>query len=213
MAKFSRTEFAKKCGITLGNLSTYVGRGKVVVDVDNTIDDTNPINKKFQFERAINAEKKQLKSPTPPDGKKLIGVSIPETEQSTVEKRTAKKISDITLQKEQADLDKKLLDIALARQKLDRETGKNIPVDIVKRIISEFSKSIITNYQTYSEQLISDICFEQKIQDQERLNYIANLTKAVNKLHDQSINSARITLKNSLGSVNLEEQSDSDDQL
>lgn len=55
MALYTKKEFADICGLPTKNLSTYIGRGKVIVRDDGMIDDAEGINNLFFSKRGAKA--------------------------------------------------------------------------------------------------------------------------------------------------------------
>jgi len=209
----SRKEFCKLAGCSAANLSTYIGRDKVVLENDKKhIDTQHRVNKEFLLRRRdmgkgmVSAEPEpEPPNPEPPahQSKKLT-----KAEESA-------KISkyNLELEKLQAELDKKLVDTELARQKLSVLLGNNVPIDLVKNIITQFSKAIINNYKAFGEQQITEICHQHRINDEDRAKLIAKNTTGLNNTHKKAVNDARTQMKNAVGSTKMKEleKPDADD--
>lgn len=204
--KCDRKEFIQLAGCSKANLSTYIKRGHVVLDSDGkTIDTTNKINADFLKKR-----ESMGKTSTPPTE---VAPVLPDT--FTVLKPT-KKIKaaaegatisryNLELEKMKAELDKKLVDIELARQKLSVILGNNIPIDVVKQIISQLSTSIITNYKSFSDQQITEICHKHRIPDEDRVKFLDKNKKGLNNIHLKSVNDAQVQTKNAIGKTRKDE--------
>lgn len=221
MALYTRSEYAKFVGISKANVSTYIKRSKIFVDPEtDKIDSLHPQNNDFQKQREAIALQK-LSSEAPTKKEAPIKKSI---EQQSQPKQVAKKpvltgesVQSkylLDLRKTEVEIIKKEVDIKLAEQKLSVLQGNTVPIDLIKTIISQYSKAMITNYKSFSEQMISDLCHENRISDPVRIKFLGKFKTALNATHSKATNDAKTQLKLVIGE-NLNKESmknDNDDE-
>lgn len=215
----TRKEFLALTGIKQnGHLTTFIGRGKVVLESDGTIDTENRINKDFIASRSS-------KGISTPQAESLSGVvPVPKVVAPTKEPVSKKvkqaedkaKISkwEVDLEKAKAELEYKLVQTKLGEQRLSTLMGNNLPIEFVKEVTAQLSKAMINNYKSFSEQHISEICHKHRISESDRVKIITKNTSGLNKIHEKAINDARVQLKNAIGNSRLKEaESDEQDDL
>jgi hypothetical protein len=198
-----RSDFARLCGITSSNVTTYIQRGKIEVEPDGKhIDTTKRINQDF-----IELRKGM--------GKGAIGALGTVTEKNTTVKKQSSSVhqtvSDpkileqegqarmskyqLDIKKTEAEIEKKLVDTEVAKEKLQALRGNNIPIGIVKEIISQLSKSFINGYKAFSEQQIAEFCHQFKVSDKEKAALLSSNIKSLNLTHQKCVNDAKKHLR------------------
>lgn len=148
MALYKQAEFAQKCGIDKAYLSVNKKRGKVILNEDDLIDDSNPINKLF-FERCLARPKAiaaitdqpQDSNTEPPKPKK--DTKQGEIEFGEITQRTLDKMG-LDAQKKVAEIEKLNKEISALQRKAEKDTGKLLPTDLVtsmcKRVVHTYGK-------------------------------------------------------------------------
>jgi hypothetical protein len=215
MQYLSRKEFINYAGIkSNANYAQYVTRGKIIVEVDGTINIENKQNKDWLMSRAAKGLCPDFTSvtlgvtPEPKqEQKKTVSVSSDKSiEQIELSNSSKKKIErtvtsrhEVELEKLKAELEKKLVDTELAREKLATVKGNSVPVDLVKDIMSQFSKAIINNYKSFNEQQIAQICHKFRIEDSERVKIVSKSVTELNKIHEKAVNEAKQQFKAIIG--------------
>ena len=217
----SRAEFMQLTGISKAHLSTYIKRGKIILDTNGkTIDTEHPINadfvksqsqkqkERFQAVKEIvsGPTKQSIQVPTLSPPIKVSSKVKKVAEQTTISKYA------LELEKMQAELDKKIVDTRLAEQKLSILLGNNIPIDLVKAIIAQLSKSMITNYKSFSEQQINEFCHQFGIDETDRVKLTAKNTTGLNQIHNKAIKDAETQMKNAMGKNKLKESQSNEDE-
>lgn len=213
-----RPEFCNLAGITNANLSTYIKRGKIVLESDGkTINTERRENKDF-LESRSKSGKGALATTVVPS--QIPTVDVPQYEKQKPSRKVIKASETATiskynleLEKMQAELDKKIVDTRLAEQKLATLLGNNIPIDLVLTIIAQFSKSMINNYKPFIEQQLTEICHVYRVPEIDRVKIIATNTKGLNTIHSKAVNDARIQMKSAVGSAKLKESTNDEDEL
>jgi hypothetical protein len=223
--KLSKKDFINYAGIkSPGNFSQYVSRGKIIVESDGTIDIDLKHNRDWLQSRAskgITPEFTAVKlgvSPTTNQTQKSVKASSDKyIEPIELNEDQKKKVTnsiasrhEVELKKLVAELEKKLVDTELAREKLATIKGSNVPVSIVKDIMSQLSKSIINNYKSFSEQQISQICHKYRIDEQDRVKLVSQNVNGLNRIHEKAVNEAKKQFKASVG-ITREEKALEDD--
>jgi len=207
----TRAEFCTLAGISRANLSTYIGRDKVVLANDGkTIDTEHVINKEFLQGRKEKGKGLIANENTPskpatggasgdppePSGK-MSAAAKSEYDKKVLEKK------ELELKKMRAELDKKLVDTRVAEQKLSILKGNNIPLDVVQSIVAQFSKAIINNYKSFAEQQITEFCHKQGISEEIRIKHISENIKGLNLLHKKAVRDAKKQTKAAIGKKQL----------
>jgi hypothetical protein len=222
----SRKEFCDLAGCSKANLSTYIKRGNVLLEDDGKHIDTERRENKDFLKRRESAGKASIpgsKAPTITQQvpKAQIQEAIPPIPtpaikptrkvQRAAESATISKY-ELELEKMQADVNKKYIDTQLAEQRLSILLGNNIPIDLVKSIVSQLAKSMIQNYKSFGEQEISEICHQFSIPERDRVRFVEKNLKGLNAIHLKSVNDANMQLKSAMGLTKYKEaQTDTED--
>lgn len=210
MPKYSKSEFIEMLGLTHPALSTYIKRESIVVNSDNMIDDKHRTNADFIQKRLakiqagkVKVQKKPTGSNAPIDPVEVVELEAPPVKQSRklkkAEEETRLTLYNLTLQKSQADVEKKLVDTELAKVKLNVLQGGNIPVQYVKTILATFSKTILVDYKAFQDQLIAEFCHRNKIPDIDRSQMLSKSLTELNSIHLKAITETKNQLKNAIG--------------
>lgn len=216
----SRKEFQDLCGISRANYNTYRdARGKIIeheVDGSLLIDTDHPVNKAFYENRKQLLEKKRQDSiaEIAPAAKSIILKKEAKPAPSKKTKSTADNSKspnfftekyELETEKTRAEIAFKLAQTALSEQKLATISGNNVPMPIVLQMFSELSRSLLTGYKDYSEQLLSKFCHKHKVIDPHKIDLIAEMITGLNNTHTKCVNSARSHMKNELKRSNIKE--------
>lgn len=196
----NRKEFYELGGFTKANMATYVKRGVVVAEPDGTFDTENPTNKYFLDNRkskglAPGSVKTVQPKSTAPAEPKLETIPLTPKAKKAANNAFTDKL-ELEVKKLRAELDKKYVDTDLARQKLATVMGGNIPVDLVKEIVAQLSKSLLNNYKSYSDQLITQLCHENRVLDADRAKMLSRNLTGLNTIHSKAVDDAKMQMKN-----------------
>lgn len=205
-----RPEFCNLAGITNANLSTYIKRGKIVLESDGkTINTERRENKDF-LESRLKSGKGALATTVVPSP--IPTVDVPQYEKQKPSRKVIKASETATiskynleLEKMQAELDKKIVDTRLAEQKLATLLGNNIPIDAVVTIMVTLSKSLITNYRSIIEQDITEVSHIFRIPEKDRVEFIDKSIKKLNAAHERAVLNAKTQIRNAAGKSKLTE--------
>jgi hypothetical protein len=167
MAKYTKKEFAEKCGMATNALSVYINpkRGQVVLDEDGLVDTDNETNRRF-LEK--NRTKKSIKTdpvPTiaslPPNQAESddnlleieingVKVKIPSYEKS---EQVVKYFDALKRDKEIQKLD---LDI-------QKKAGEVIPTDPIETLIFQFKAQILNHDKITMQSFLNEISHKYSI--------------------------------------------------
>jgi hypothetical protein len=203
MALLKVSEFAEKYNLKRTNIYTYRDRKKLTI-IDGYIDTENPINKIF-----IESRETSSKVKVKPHEKPLYETTIPQTEsvENTEQyKDTEKKTKRLTSRMEDPlylefkrsnDLkDEKLKeDIRLARIRNDKIEGRLIPVDIVKRSVSEIVSRYKMTFLQQTEQLIRDVLNELLASNEKITGTCSKLTDIANESSKRAVTETKATIQ------------------
>jgi hypothetical protein len=195
MPIYSRKEYAEMCGMTGGNLSNYIKRGKVIPNEDGHIDSNDFVNAEFlalrQHKRAEFLDKKKPVAKKPKSKK-------PETAPEAAEQTTNTKVTNARLEElreideasklaaKQARLkielqnEKLETEIRLKRLAVDKAEGKVIPVELVENIITEQSDAGKVAFANGIESLIVRIAAKKELTGEERSFIKEYMTPIIN---------------------------------
>ena len=189
MGLHSKKDFAKMCGMKTGHLTTYISRGKVVQRADDKmIDDAVGINSDFLSHRretqvdkiksgADSPGKTPTSKPKNPDAPELF--DDPPDEYTTLQNRKAR-----------ADLNKKLIDIKSATLGYQILKGKHIPTEMVRDVIMELGKSILTNYKDAADAILTEFAHRTALSSTDFAEMKGVLVENLNTAHHKAITAA-----------------------
>jgi hypothetical protein len=185
MALHKRSDFAKLCGLSTGNLSNYIGRGKVLLSGD-WIDDAIPQNasflKKWQGKSTpasvVEPSQSVINTPPPEITGKSPVVASPDP---------AKVLQyDLENQIKKADLEKRQRENRLLQLKIDKLNGILIPTDLVKIVFTQHFKSVTTAFQQAADNLLMEIAKKADLST----NQVAELRGAYVNIINQAVNNS-----------------------
>jgi hypothetical protein len=204
-------ELAKMLGVHPAYIDTYIKRGNIVAD-GKLVDTTHPANASFiQHIIRKNAEKERFnavqeivveenkfvapKSDVKPSKKGTKQTQNTKQTQQSNENQGDESIYNIKIQKEQADLEKKLLDAERVRLINAKMRGENVPTKMVKNLVSQFSNSIITTYKDAADRLIMEFSHRKKLTLEEKAEMKGELISIINRAHDEAIEKTKTELE------------------
>lgn len=190
MALHTQTQFAALCGVTAANLSTYKKRGKVVVNAQSYIDDTDPTNAAFLKKRLEMGQKEVKQQPTHKNLQQPAQISTqPDTNTDFSARGTAKPATSTT-PTNIFEIDKKLklTDIELKERRIRLlqieeaiKMGKLLPNDPVQKTFISFSENLKIAYQQGSERLIVVLTQKKALTAEEQADIRNQLTAIINQ--------------------------------
>lgn len=198
MAFHTKKEFSELCGIKTKELAVYISRGKVVMSGEY-IDDKNEANASF-LRKFSEKKKASFVAPSVP------APFIPETPSVIKEERpfipevprdTSSAINPYMLERETkiAELEKKRVDIRIAKLKEDKLMGDLIPTDLVRSLIMLQSESTKFAFNEGCENLIVLIAQKKQLNATEVADIRSKLSALINKCIDNSISFSTKKLK------------------
>lgn len=146
MALIERKEFAARCGMTQGNLSNYIQRGKVILEDNGLVDDQHPDNVLFASKRVGKTSK--LKPMKTAKGKK--GKFTPNTDR---DKKLGERMKLESLKKT-TEVERMQHEIALKELQFAKMSGKVIPTELVKRLFAQHFKSMTMAFKQAADLLL-----------------------------------------------------------
>jgi hypothetical protein len=162
MALHSKSDFAKLCGLTTGNLTNYIKRNKVLMSGD-FIDDQEPINKDFLANR-------QSKTPPKYEPPSPVLRSIrPDTGDQDEEDENDDYQDDqdsgysLNNKKTKMQIAKLEVDTRLQELKEEKMRGELIPVDLVINVFRSHTQSIVTSMKDGIEDLLINFSVEARL--------------------------------------------------
>lgn len=198
MAFHSRKEFAVLTGVSTGNVATYLERRKLLLS-GKLIDDTIEPNASFLKKRleyiASNpkpaAKKEGDTTPAaPPVEKPKADKKAPPVKEPKHNPlyETDRKIKEIELRQKESNLR-----IGLLRE--EKLRGESIPVNLVNDLFSQLGNAIISSYRDGAENLLQEICFTNRIPDNELARLRGKLVEIINKSHKNAIDATKKSVK------------------
>lgn len=211
MALLSRTELANQTGRTLAYLKVYEKRGKIIFQKDvngkETIFDTNaPVNKEI-FLKWTNEFLDKFKNGSEEEVKNAPNVKITrkiltnqnkgEDKNNTSEPTPIEVTRLLDQQKKTIEIQKAQYDLEILRQKLEKQQGLVIPVELVMPLFAQHTKNILNEYRNTNERLITTIAAKFKLNNSQ----IAELKMWTNREINLAGDRALEETKNNISSI------------
>lgn len=181
MAIYTRSDFAKECGVTDGYLGVYLGRGKIVLTSDGKIDSKQRDN--FDFLR-----KQRDKNKAKPPVSTVISNTIADNtgKERPLDQEEADSY-DLGLKKKSVDIEKVEVEVRLAKLKEEKLRGELVPVDLVNHLFKAYSQSTITVQKDVMEEQLVIIAKEANLTDEQIARIRNRIYELLNVGQDKAI--------------------------
>jgi len=183
MSNLNKKDFAKLCEMTTSELSVYIKRKKVIVQRNGYIDTKNEVNKLFI------AKKNAVEVKEKPEKQQKKGAKVEENEGEGGE------LLGIERKRKQAELEKLRIETRISLLKEEKLKGGTIPIDIVKMIIANLSKSFINEFKNGSDDLIRVLTKEKNFSHKEISDLRGNLSNIINNSMKRGIENSKKEMK------------------
>lgn len=219
MALYSSAEFARKCGISDAYLTMMKKRGKVVLNEQKMVDDTNPLNqiflenqKELAVKRALKVKKSEesvdvlleeqeskpevvdlRKKPKNGNGKKKEvknGSASAHLAQETLEKLS------LDRKKREIEIEKMQRETHLLSLQQDKLAGKLIPTDMVKGLFAQHFKSVVMTFKQGIDQIVTEFSKKSKLNRNETAELKGQMIRIINKSVEEAIHVSKKDLSN-----------------
>ena len=216
MAFYSKADFAKLCGLTTGNLTNYIKRGKVVMSGDY-IDDSMLQNREFLRKRkenlvaADNEEEPRAKMrmlrpdpgmPEPPNIKEPediddddAGIDINIDDESSY-KGEAAAMYKLNKKKLVVAIQKTKEEIALLKLRNEKLNAVVIPTELVKVVLLQQSRSMATEFKNTIDSIITNISKKKDLTLTEVAQLRGELLHCINSAVDKSLTESKKNIAN-----------------
>lgn len=211
MSLHTRAEFAVIIGKSRAWVTTYVSRGKIVLNSDKLIDDKTKENKELMdhwvsfhkdFPSKIHVDKrKQKRKPKKSKSIKVEG-DEPEPEKKEVdesypdEKISIKSGDSLQIRKLKSEILYKISQVEKQNLASAQIRGESLPTEMVGAIISTLGSSFQSEYKNGAESLMMQFTHENKLPPDVIAGLKGDLIVLINKVHDNAIRLAQKELKN-----------------
>lgn len=209
MALHSKSDFAKLCGLTTGNLTNYIKRNKVLMSGDY-IDDQETINKDFLKKRQSKTPPK-YESPLPvlrsirPDPGDLD--EEPEDYQDDDDSDTKGESGySLDRKKVKRQIEKLEVDTRLQELKEQKMRGELIPVDLVTSVFRAHNQSIITTMKDGIESLLISLSVEARLKGDQLATLRGKMVKILNDGADKSSEVSHRSLRSIVNQVKVKKE-------
>lgn len=202
MAFYKRSEFQKVYKLSKSSLAVYIGRKKII-EKDGLIDDSDLINALF-IEKRLKligevAEKSPVISKIVPQNLDSESKSSQSSEENpgefTNSDRTSLPYSELERQKKLADLIKVEADTRLALLKEEKMMGLSIPTDLVKSLIAQLSKSLVSSFKDGADNFLIEISKRKALDINEQSELKKSLVTIINSSSFKAIEESKKTMK------------------
>ena len=231
MAFHSKKEFAKLCGLETNGLAVYIKRQKVVCSGEY-IDDSFPVNNQFlknrlQFLEQKSTENTSVVAENIIEPKQISKTEfatnhepkkLPQLEAPVLEKHTKKlRKSDLNIsaginrfdldnQIKLVELDKKTVETQLLRIKEEKLLGTVIPTESVKVLVTQFSKSIMSEFKNGTENILTKITAQANLNRNQVAELRAEFVEVINAAINASVDDAKKGLQNLVSEISLKKE-------
>ncbi len=212
MALHTKKDFASLCGIATNNLSVQISRKKVI-EKDGFIDDADQINAAFIQKRA---SKIIIKPEKPAPVKILPAVlqeketKLPETplENSENQEKDLSSLSYAQLEKEKklADLLKTQADTTHRNLQIEKLTGASIPTELVKEVVSNLSKTLISSFKDGADYFLIEIQKQKNLTAVELAELRGALITIINNASSKAITESKKRIKNIVADYSIKRE-------
>lgn len=185
MALYTKEEVREMCGVSRNYLNQYISRGSVIMS-DNMIDDSIAENRQFIEARKKKGVDEKKEKPPPP---KFEDIPLADEEKE--------QFKDLSLRKKIADTVKTEKQVHELELKIAKLQGEAVPIDLVKNVISQLSKSVISSFKDGADALLTEIAHSKKMTNAEHARLRGVLVDIVNG----SMNNAIVTAKKDIGKL------------
>ncbi|MCK4521991.1 MAG: hypothetical protein KAU20_05440 [Nanoarchaeota archaeon] len=187
---YKQKEFAELCGKNSAHISKYISRGKIIRS-GKVIDSDLPENIEFMKSCGVDVDgitpsntqaEPVIEKPSPRSSPGDPGIDDPavaETGQYS-----------LTLQKTDADINLKNQRLILLQLEEARIRGDQIPTEMVRDLISRFSKSIINEYKDLADKFLIELMHKMKVSADMSAEIKGEMIKLINITHDKAITTA-----------------------
>lgn len=188
MAKYTKKQISDLTGMPTNKLAVYIQRGKLVL-TDGLINDANETNRVF-------IERHAGKKMNEPVINQLPNMEENDPGQAPKNRETLSLVQ-LERQKKLADLHKVEVDTRIAKLKEEKLIGQNIPVELVRSVIAQLSKSFVTKFKDGSENLLISVAKMKGLKNDELAKLRGELITIIN----ESIRSSVSDGKRTVGSI------------
>lgn len=193
MAYYRKTDFAKMCGLSTGNLANYVRQGKAVYS-GKYVDDSLEVNKAFLKMRQdlLKKQKKKLdKTVKPIPLNKINKADLQDKNKVSVNKQ-----AELKMLKDEQDLRKKKIAADRAELEYKQMVGSSIPTDLVVQLISLLGQSFVSAFNNASSALLDEVSHRKKLKAKEKAELKGKLVEIINDAQSNAVTEARINIDN-----------------
>lgn len=190
MAIYTRSDFAKECGVSEAYIGVYIGRGKVVLTSDGQVDSKQRDNFDFLRKQLDKKKDKQVKET-------VISAHIStNTAKNNVLEQEEVDGYDLSMRKKAIDIEKVEVDVRLAKLKEEKLRGELIPVEIVKGLFLQHSQSILTEFKNSVENFITVIAKRKELNINEVAEIRGEIVQAINTAVDKAVDASKKNVNN-----------------
>lgn len=197
MATFSKSEFAELCGMKATAFSNAIKRGKVKVNAEGKIDDKEEMNSSFLKIKLLEKRSKLAAEQDEDRSEEEM------EEQMTVLDAVAnEKMDDVgdafglTNKIKQQQLNKLVEEVAVLKAKNEKMQGEVIPTDLVKMVIVQHTKSIVSEFYNAADSLLMKVSKIKGLDRNEMAELRGELVGVINTASTDSIVSSKKMIKN-----------------
>ena len=192
------------CGTTIGVINMNVKRKKIIVMDNALIDTDNKINNAFMVKYQNKVHKKDPEKAREKIYKEVVqkvkSERVEPTPKATNRKKQNKESEDVNgwdLRRKKADALKAERDAEKKLLEVRKMSGEMIPVDMVGQVITTLTKSILSMFVSFNENLASHYCDIMAGGDREYLSEInEKLDHEIQRVINESKDSAKKDVNN-----------------
>lgn len=198
MALFSKNEFATKCGMTSGNLSVYISRGKVVLSGD-MIDDSLDKNVTFINRRVAQGKStltEKIVTISAPENKQLSKKHNPDQVEFPFDNENKGSLSESERKLKNLDTIKREVEIEKMQFDLAKKRGEVIPSELIKPVFLQHNQSIITEFKNAADETIRTFSKKKELTIEEAAEMKGELISAINAAVKKAIEASVKSIDN-----------------
>lgn len=208
MPLYTKKKFAQLCGKSPAHVSTYISRGKIVVNGDH-IDSDDPENFELMNKWRVQSGLEAIERTVPKSNE--TPAERTETTNDKPQKADRSEIAALNREKARAEIEYKKEKAHETRLKNAKLRGELIPTNMVVDLFAMLGHQFQMQYEIGANELAMEMAHKMKVSAEIRGEIGEKLVEIINKSHQRAVNEAKMAVKNIISSVSGHETENPDD--
>jgi hypothetical protein len=181
MAIHKRSDLCKQLNISQAYLKVNIDRGKIVLNKDGDIDDSDPFNIEF-INKQIDKKNVVQKEPPPKASKKSTKETLSKYELET--------------RKKQLEVDKLDVEVKIKLIQESKLKGEMLPAPMVKDIFAQHTKHLVSEFQNTMDKVLTRVTQLTKLDNSQVSEFREMITNEINQAQEKAVEISKKAVKN-----------------